>query len=59
VEDEVEKAFEEERQRSGVVLFPVCLDDAVMETKEASVPLVKVRRRPAPRPDGVATPVGL
>jgi hypothetical protein len=35
VEDEVDKAFEEERQRGGVVLFPVCLDDAVKETKEA------------------------
>jgi uncharacterized protein YjbI with pentapeptide repeats len=35
VEDEVTKAFEEERQRSGVVLFPVRVDDAVFETKEA------------------------
>jgi uncharacterized protein YjbI with pentapeptide repeats len=35
VEDEVDKAFEEERQRGGVVLFPVRLDDTVMETKEA------------------------
>ena len=35
VEDEVEKAFEEERQRGTVVLFPVRLDDAVMETREA------------------------
>jgi hypothetical protein len=35
VEDEVDKAFEEERQRVGVVLFPVRLDDTVMETKEA------------------------
>jgi hypothetical protein len=35
VEDEVTKAFEEERQRGGVVLFPIRLDDAVMETKEA------------------------
>jgi uncharacterized protein YjbI with pentapeptide repeats len=35
VEDEVTKAFEEERQRSGVVLFPVRLDDAVFDTKEA------------------------
>jgi hypothetical protein len=35
VEDEVDKAFEEERQRRGVVLFPVRVDDAVMETKEA------------------------
>jgi uncharacterized protein YjbI with pentapeptide repeats len=35
VEDEVDKAFEEERQRGGVVLFPVRVDDGVMETKEA------------------------
>jgi uncharacterized protein YjbI with pentapeptide repeats len=35
VEDEITKAFEEERQRHGVVLFPVRLDDAVFETKEA------------------------
>ena len=35
VEDEVDKAFEEERQRGGVVLFPVRLYDTVMETKEA------------------------
>jgi hypothetical protein len=35
VEDEVTKAFEEERQRGGVVLFPVRLDDAVFATKEA------------------------
>ncbi|MBV9784892.1 MAG: toll/interleukin-1 receptor domain-containing protein [Acidisphaera sp.] len=35
VEDEVDKAFEEERQRGDVVLFPVRLDDAVMRTNEA------------------------
>jgi hypothetical protein len=35
VEDEVDKAFEEERQRGGTVLFPVRVDDAVFETKEA------------------------
>jgi uncharacterized protein YjbI with pentapeptide repeats len=35
VEDEVDKAFEEERQRGKVVLFPVRVDNAVMETKEA------------------------
>lgn len=32
VESEVEKAFEEERQRGQTVLFPVRLDAAVMET---------------------------
>jgi TIR domain/Pentapeptide repeats (8 copies) len=35
VEDEVTKAFAEERRRGGVVLFPIRLDDAVFETKEA------------------------
>jgi uncharacterized protein YjbI with pentapeptide repeats len=35
VEGEVEKAFEEERQRGGLVLFPVRLDDAVLTTKAA------------------------
>ena len=34
VEDEVTRAFEEERQRGGVVLFPVRVDDTVLETKE-------------------------
>ena len=34
VEDEVSKAFAEERGRKGLVLFPVRLDDAVMETAE-------------------------
>ena len=35
VEDEVTKAFAEERQRGGTVLFPVRVDDAVFTTKEA------------------------
>src|SRR5262249_35767296 len=36
VEDEVEAALERERQNPGsLVLFPIRLDDAVMETKEA------------------------
>jgi hypothetical protein len=35
VEGEVEKAFEEERQRGTVVLVPVGLDDAVLTTKAA------------------------
>jgi uncharacterized protein YjbI with pentapeptide repeats len=34
VEDEVTKAFAEERRRKETVLFPVRLDGAVMETKE-------------------------
>jgi TIR domain/Pentapeptide repeats (8 copies) len=35
VEDEVTKAFAEERQRGGLVLFPVRLDDVVFATHEA------------------------
>jgi hypothetical protein len=35
VEDEVTKAFAEERQRKETVLFPVRLDDAVFTTDEA------------------------
>jgi hypothetical protein len=35
VEDEVIKAFAEERTRKQLVLFPVRLDDVVMETTEA------------------------
>ena len=35
VEDEVTKAFAEERTRKQLVLFPVRLDDAVMKTTEA------------------------
>jgi hypothetical protein len=35
VEDEVTKAFAEERQRTMTVLFPVRVDDAVFATKEA------------------------
>jgi hypothetical protein len=34
VEDEVQKAFAEERDRKELVLFPVRVDDAVMETQE-------------------------
>jgi uncharacterized protein YjbI with pentapeptide repeats len=35
VEDEVSKAFAEERKRGQTVLFPVRLDDAVMDTDES------------------------
>jgi hypothetical protein len=35
VEDEVSKAFAEERDRKQVILFPVRLDDTVMQTPEA------------------------
>ena len=34
VEDEVQKAFAEERERKQTVLFPVRIDDAVMKTTE-------------------------
>lgn len=34
VEDEVQKAFAEERERKQPVLFPIRIDDAVMETPE-------------------------
>jgi TIR domain len=35
VEDEVTKAFEEEQKRRQIVLFPIRLDNAVMDTPEA------------------------
>jgi hypothetical protein len=35
VEDEVKKAYEEERRRGQAMLFPIRLDDTVMETREA------------------------
>jgi hypothetical protein len=35
VEEEVETAFEKERKSGGTVLFPIRLDDAVMECNEA------------------------
>jgi uncharacterized protein YjbI with pentapeptide repeats len=43
VEDEVKKAFEEERTRvpKQTVLFPIRLDDAVMDTKEAWAGLLR------------------
>jgi hypothetical protein len=35
VEDEVESAYEQEQKRNTTVLFPIRLDDAVMDTKKA------------------------
>jgi hypothetical protein len=35
VEDEVNKAYAEERRRKKLVLVPIRIDDAVMRTKEA------------------------
>ena len=43
VEDEVTKAFEEERRRGQTVLFPIRLDDAVMETNEAWAAKLRAR----------------
>lgn len=43
VEDEVTKAFEEERKRGKTVLFPIRLDNAVMETGEAWAAKLRAR----------------
>jgi uncharacterized protein YjbI with pentapeptide repeats len=43
VEDEVTTAFEEERRRGDVVLFPVRIDDAVMQTSEAWAAKLRAR----------------
>jgi hypothetical protein len=43
VEDEVTTAFEEERKRKKTVLFPIRLDDMVMETKEAWAAKLRAR----------------
>src|SRR5262249_29828994 len=43
VEDEVTTAFEEERKRKQIVLFPIRLDDAVMETNEAWAARLRAR----------------
>src|SRR5215468_2037302 len=43
VEDEVTAGFEEERKRGQIVLFPVRLDEAVMETKEAWAAKLRAR----------------
>jgi uncharacterized protein YjbI with pentapeptide repeats len=43
VEDEVTKAFEEERKRKQIVLFPIRLDNAVMDTNEAWAAKLRAR----------------
>jgi TIR domain/Pentapeptide repeats (8 copies) len=43
VEDEVTTAFEEERTRNQVVLLPVRIDDAVMQTSEAWAAKLRAR----------------
>jgi hypothetical protein len=44
VEDEVTKAFEEERKRGQIALFPVRLDDAAMDTNEAWAAKLRAQR---------------
>jgi len=44
VEGEVTRALDEERERKQVVLFPIRLDDAVLETKEAWARLLRGQR---------------
>ncbi len=44
VEDEVTTAFEEEQKRGQAMLFPIRLDDAVMETKEAWAAKLRANR---------------
>jgi TIR domain/Pentapeptide repeats (8 copies) len=43
VEDEVSAGFEEERKRGQIVLFPVRLDEAVMNTNEAWAAKLRAR----------------
>jgi uncharacterized protein YjbI with pentapeptide repeats len=43
VEDEVTASFEEERKRGQIVLFPVRLDEAVVNTKEAWAAKLRAR----------------
>jgi hypothetical protein len=43
VEEEVEKAIEEEKTRKRIVLFPIRIDDTVMKTDKAWA--IKVRQR--------------
>jgi uncharacterized protein YjbI with pentapeptide repeats len=43
VKDEVNTAFEEERKRNQIVLFPIRLDDAVMNTNEAWAAKLRAR----------------
>ncbi len=43
VEDEVTMAFEEERRRKEIVLFPIRLDESVMETNEAWASKLRAR----------------
>jgi hypothetical protein len=44
VEGEVTRSLDEERERKQVVLFPIRLDDAVLQTKEAWARLLRGQR---------------
>src|SRR3954451_18585788 len=44
VEGEVTRALDEERERKQTVLFPIRMDDAVLETKEAWARLLRGQR---------------
>jgi uncharacterized protein YjbI with pentapeptide repeats len=44
VEDEVTKAFEEERTHKKIALFPIRLDDTVMDTNEAWAAKLRAQR---------------
>jgi hypothetical protein len=44
VENEVESALEEERQRGSTILFPVRIDDTVMESSKAWAALIRRTR---------------
>jgi uncharacterized protein YjbI with pentapeptide repeats len=43
VEDEATAGFEEERKRGSIVLFPIRLDDAVLNTKESWASILRKR----------------
>ena len=49
VEGEVTRSLDEERQRKQVILFPVRIDDAVMQTSEPWARLLRGQRTPAGR----------
>ena len=44
LEDEVEKAMEEERERKATILFPVRVDDSVFDTAKAWAAKLKRQR---------------
>ena len=44
VEDEVSKAFSEERDRKSTVVFPIQIDDAVMHSKSAWADKIRTNR---------------